>query len=330
MSNKLIYETNSAKVFIKYGIENKKTVTIEFTAKDKNSLEFETSYPEQLIIKIARIKTPEWLKNEIDRAESDIYVKPVTENSILSYVNKNEFKNKTILDFGSGSGSSSILLSKLFPESKIIGIEMVDDFVSIANDRIKFLGINNINFIKSESPKALPENLPEVDYVVMCGVYEHLLPDERTGIFLEVWKKMKKGGILFIFETPYRLYPIEFHSTLGLPIINYLPDFLTELFSKTFSRAPLKHHTWEELLRNGIRGGRPGKILKELDSTGDKAILLKPNGSIAKDYIDVWYNIYKLRDRQKLTKLMYYFGKLIYKTTGLPMTHYIYLAFQKK
>jgi len=243
MIDELIFETNSAKVFYRKNSEKQGLVKIIFDKKEKNNEEFETIYPKELLRKIAKIKTPEWLKNEIDRSESNNYVEPVIRNSLLSYIEQSAFKNKTILDFGSGSGSSSILLSRLFPESNIIGIEMVEDFVSIALDRIKFLGIKNIQFIKSESAKALPENLKEVDYVVMCGVYEHLLPDERNKIFLEVWRKIKKGGTLFLFETPYSLYPIEFHTTLGLPLINYFPDLITEFIAKKFSKVPLKQHT---------------------------------------------------------------------------------------
>jgi len=58
--------------------------------------------------------------------------------------------------------------------------------------------------------------------------------------------------------------------------------------------------------------------------------MLKPLSDFAKDNLEIWHNIYKKRDRQKLVKIMYYLGKLIKMLTGITMTHYIYLAIQKE
>lgn len=326
----LIYEDDSAYVFVEENDLSQYQVIVKYKDRINSENKFTTSYPKSLVAKIAKVKKPAWLENEISREESDDYVQPVIKNSILSYLKPENFLNKLILDFGSGSGSSSIILSKLFPDSKIIGVEMIDDFIDIAEERIEYLGIKNVKFIKSESPEYLPKGIKSPDFIVMCGVYEHLLPKEREGIFLDIWKLLKPGGVLFLIETPYSLYPIEFHTTQGLPLINFLPDSIAYHYAKKFSKANLKNNSWQRMLRDGIRGGRPGCIKNQLNSTGEKALTLKPLKNIAKDNLEIWYNIYKIRGRQKLVKIMYYFGKSVKMLTGITMTHYIYLAFQKE
>lgn len=330
LNDNLIYEDDSAFVFVKEDASAQNQVVVKYKNPTNSENKFTTSYPSSLIAKIAKAKTPAWLEDEISREESEDYLRPVVKNSILSYLKPENFTNKVILDFGSGAGSSTIILSKLFPDSEIIGVEMVDEFFNIAEERIKFFGLKNVKFVKSESPEHLPKDIKSPDFIVMCGVYEHLLPKEREGIFLNIWKLLKPGGVLFIIETPYSLYPIEFHTTQGLPLINFLPDSLAYLYAKHFSRANLKGKDWQRLLRDGIIGGRPGYIRSQLNSTGEKALILKPLKNMAKDNVEIWYNIYKIRSRQSLVKIMYCFGKFFKMLTGITMTHYIYLAFQKQ
>ncbi|MFA7359927.1 MAG: class I SAM-dependent methyltransferase [Candidatus Kapaibacterium sp.] len=222
----LVYEDDSAYVFVNELDSSQNQVIVKFKNPKNSENRFTTSYPKSIISQISKVKTPAWLEDEINGEESEVYLKLVLKISILSYLKHECFTNKLILDFGSGSGSSTIILSKLFPDSEIIGIEMVDEFIKIAEEKIKFLGLKNVKFIKSESPEYLPKNIKSPDFIVMSRVYEHLLPKEREGIFLEIWNLLKTGGVLFIIETPYSLYPIEFHTTQGLPLINYLPDNL--------------------------------------------------------------------------------------------------------
>ena len=88
------------------------------------------------------------------RDEDPNYVQRNLELSIFAYVDKEIFKNATILDFGCGSGSSSLILSRLFPTADLVGVELVEEFVSIAEKRAEYYGLKNVTFLVSPDGKA--------------------------------------------------------------------------------------------------------------------------------------------------------------------------------
>lgn len=140
----------------------------------------ETSYPVELIDLILRVKGPGFLCDEIMRDEHPLYVRMHLEKAILGYADESRFAHKRILDFGCGSGASSMILSSLFPTAEIVGIDLMGDLLSIAKARAQHYGFNNVTFLQSPSGAELPEGIGIFDFVVLSAVYEHLLPDERS------------------------------------------------------------------------------------------------------------------------------------------------------
>jgi len=250
---------------------------------------WETSYPIDLIEKILEAKGPGWLCDEIMREESPGYIKEAMKYNILCYVSEEEFKNKKILDFGCGSGASTILLRRMFPASTIVGIELEEKLLSIAKLRARHYGFDEIKLIVSPEADSLPEDIGRFDYILLNAVVEHLLPDERKTLLQKIWDHLKPGGILFLNGIPHRYLPVEFHTTSGLPLINYLPDKPAYFYARYFSRRNLKNKSWEGLLRKGIRGSTVSEILNILKISPLKPILLNPCRMGAKDRTDLWY-----------------------------------------
>jgi 2-polyprenyl-3-methyl-5-hydroxy-6-metoxy-1,4-benzoquinol methylase len=289
-----------------------------------------TNYNMMLIEKILNVKGPSWLCDEITRDEDKKSVFADLKYSIFSYINKENFEGKTVLDFGCGCGSSIVNLSRLLPKSNIIGVDIEEKYLEIAEMRKEFYKLDNVSLILSPATDKLPLQ-QKVDYILLSAVYEHLLPYERKILLFQLWSSLKSGGILFINQTPDRRFPIETHTT-GLPFINYLPDKLTHLLATKLSKRINREISWNKLLRNGIRGATPNEIYHHLLSFDKNFLFLKPGYSGIHCQSDIWYSSAKMRFssnskilKDKIKKLLYELA-IFFKISLAP---YISLAFKK-
>jgi len=301
--------------------------------------ECETAYPVELIRKIMEAKPLRWVCDEIVREESPGAVYAKIKYNVLGYLRAEDLSGKRILDFGSGCGASTMNLCRIFRDSDITGIELLPKQVAVAEARRDFYGYPNLHFILSPENAELPPGPGEFDYVNLNAVYEHLLPSERRGLLPKLWGLLKKGGILFISETPYRYSLFEVHTT-GLPLINFLPDFAVNFLVRRLSIAVKMEDPWTTYLRNGIRGGSEGEIMRILGALPGKALLLDPgsgSGYHRRESYPVTLDEFSSRYRFSVSSSKYHFPKKafhsairrIHRITGLPVAGDISLAIQK-
>jgi len=289
----------------------------------------ETAYPIELIEQIFKAKGPGWLCDEIARDESPDYSGAALKWQLLSYIDEEAFEDARILDFGCGSGASSCSLSRMFPTSKIIGVELEDELLAIAKARVKFYGLQNVELYHSPDPENISDDLGEFDYIIMTGVYEHLLPKERQNLLPQLWTHLKPGGILFLHETPNKNFPIETHTTGGLPLINYLPKNIALLYVRNFSKRNLSLDSWTTLLRKGIRGGSLKEILNILSTSEYKPILMDPSRLGIKNRIDLWYQISEKTKYGAAKKIIRKVISIINAISSIELTPYLELAIRK-
>jgi 2-polyprenyl-3-methyl-5-hydroxy-6-metoxy-1,4-benzoquinol methylase len=288
-----------------------------------------TDYPFELIEDVLLVKGPAYLCDEISRDENPRYVQHSFRWDILSYVGKEEFAGRRVLDFGSGSGASSMVLARMFPEAKIVGVEVVSKFVELARHRAAFYGVDGrVSFQLSPASSTLPAEIGDFDYIVFSAVYEHLYPSEREVILPLLWSHLKPSGVLFLDQTPYRWFPIEMHTT-GLPLINYLPDRLTLYCARRFSKRVSLNASWLDLLRSGIRGGSTREIMSILNREGGKAELLNPSYLGVKDHIDLWYQLSSTTRKPLTKKLMMWGFRAVKAVTGMTIIPSLSLAIRK-
>lgn len=290
---------------------------------------WETHYPVELIERVLRIKGAASLCDEIARDESPQYVEHDFRWDILSFEAPEAFVGKRILDFGSGAGASTMVLARLFPESRIEGVELVSDYVELAQERAKFYGTDDrIRFHLSPNGSSLPTNIGQFDYIFFSAVFEHLLPAERRTVLPLLWTHLKPGGTMFLDQTPYRWFPIEQHTT-GIPFLNYAPDTIAIRLARRFSRRVRSNETWEELLRRGIRGGSVREIMAILSKDGRRAELRNPGREGVRDAIDLWYRLSGETRWPIVKSLMRHAFKVIRSLTGVTMVPTLSLAIQK-
>jgi len=290
---------------------------------------WETAYPLELIEHVLQVKGPSYLCDEIMRDEDPRYVQHSFRWDILSYVEENGFAGRHVLDFGSGSGASSMVLARMLPAAKIVGVELVPEYVELAQRRARFYGVDDrVKFHLSSDPNSVPASIGQFDYIIFSAVYEHLFPSERRALLPLLWSHLRPGGVIFVDQTPYRWFPIEMHTT-GLPFINYLPDRLALACAQYFSKRVRRDESWPELLRKGIHGGTTREIMGILNRDGRKAELLKPARFGVKDHIDLWYRLSSTTRKPLIKRIMMWGLRTVKATTDITMIPTLSLAIQK-
>jgi len=229
-----------------------------------------------------------WLCDSLARHDDPEYVTKAVGKQLLAYVDASGFRGKRLLDFGCGSGASTLCMGAMFPDTKIVGVELNAHSIELARRVLAARQLPNVEFLVSPDPNGLPPGIGTFDFVMLSAVYEHLLPEERRRVMPLLWSCMNYGGILFVNQTPYRYFPFEHHST-GLWFINYLPDRLSLFLARKFSKmnpATNQSQDWNAHLRGGIRGGTEAEILSNLRrSTGVRPTVLQPK---AQDRAAYW------------------------------------------
>jgi SAM-dependent methyltransferase len=288
-----------------------------------------TRYPVELIESVLEVKGLGYLCEEIARDEDPGFVERVLRWAVLSYVDPEAFRGKRLLDFGSGAGASTLILARLLPETEIVGVELMPELSALAGARAEFHGVSNLTFLLSPSPTELPADLGTFDFIVFSAVYEHLLPVERAELFPRVWGALRPGGILFLNQTPYRWYPHEYHTT-GLPLLNYVPDALALRAARRLSSRVSRTASWDELLRDGIRGATQAEVVRMLAGAGGETpVVLRPRHGGCRDTIDIWYG-YSSPRRPLLKTVMRAGFRAIRRLTGEVMTPELDIALQRR
>ncbi len=290
-----------------------------------------TSYPIDLIKAILDVKGPDLIE-DIQREEDKTTLEWLLKTNLLSYIKPERFDNKKILDYGCGCGTSTLVLNRIFPKSRITGTDIIKSFLSVAELRKTYYAVQNCDFILT-SKNSLPSNLGKYDFIILSAVYEHLLPLERQSLLSQMWKILNPMGLIFIFDTPNRFFPLEMHTT-GLPLLNYLPDHITEILARRWSKKIDPNVPWKILLRSGIRGATAGAILKSLKKIVPRQfVYLRPNRLGNHNFIDLWYQVYVKNIHSKLIQILLKTLRIIlkafYNLSGIFLGHSISVVIKK-
>ena len=69
---------------------------------------------------------------------------------LVEYILDSPINKKSILDIGTGTGAISLALANNLDESKVIGVDISDEALSLADENKKRLALDNVNFLKSD------------------------------------------------------------------------------------------------------------------------------------------------------------------------------------
>jgi len=289
---------------------------------------FESFYGEKVAQAILDMEGVYRLVKELRREEGPFGMEKALRYYTLSFLPEEDFAGKRLLDFACGCGSSTMALSRIFPDTFITGIDRMEDCIHVCNLKKEQLGLERVSFIASTSDTRLPDSLEQIDHCIICASYEHFLPSERRPLLHDIWGRLPTGGVLFICQTPHRYSPIGTHGA-RVPMLNYLPDSLAFRIDRWIAKDWHGQFTDEEILRAGFRGGSMEEIGAILQETDFLPFFLEPNRLGVKDSIHLWMLTKDISNLGTLKRIYGAFCRVFKTVTGLTIEPYVNLAIRK-
>jgi 2-polyprenyl-3-methyl-5-hydroxy-6-metoxy-1,4-benzoquinol methylase len=194
-----------------------------------------------------------------------------------------ETKDKLILDAGCGSGYKSLVLAEANPGAKIIGIDLSEESVKLARQRLHYHGFEATEF-HALGIEELPKLGLEFDYI-NCDEVLYLLPDPVAG--LKAMKSvLKPDGLIRTnlhnayqrapFYRAQQLFklmglmdnnPTEFEEEAVIETMQALKDQVrlkVESWGKSYREAKEPDHLKELLYSNQLLIGDKGFTVTDL------------------------------------------------------------------
>jgi 2-polyprenyl-3-methyl-5-hydroxy-6-metoxy-1,4-benzoquinol methylase len=220
-------------------------------------------------------------KIPLDHSPKTDYQSLYIHNLVTAYYLRNQkvidTEGKVILDAGCGSGYKSLMLAEANPGAKIIGVDISEESVKLARQRLQYHGFNNTDFY------AIPlEDLPDLglkfDYI-NCDDVLYLVPDPVVGL-KALQAVLKPDGIIranlhsslqrasyYAVQKVFKIMglleenPREMEIGIAKEIIEELQDNVA-IKARTWNLPVEKNEEW--LLANYLIQGDKGYTIPEV------------------------------------------------------------------
>ena len=143
-----------------------------------------------------------------------------------SWINVYDFKNKKILDIGSGSGRDSLYLAQV--GGRVLAVDFIDKMIESAKKK-DF--INSVEWLCDSLPALTKVKSNDFDFVLVSAVIMFLNQLEQKQSIQRIYDLLRVGGILIITSKKDIIDPIEtplfedfiiFSHKLGFHVIEQL------------------------------------------------------------------------------------------------------------
>ncbi len=104
----------------------------------------------------------------------------------------------TYCDFGCGKGLTLNLLAACNPDGVFYGVDINPSHIASAKELAERTGLTNVTFIEANFDDLKPEDLPELDYATVTGIYSWLPVPTRKYLVSYIENRLKDSGLCFI------------------------------------------------------------------------------------------------------------------------------------
>ena len=143
-------------------------------------------------------------------------------------------KNMKVLDVGCGRGEMVLYVAKQGADS--IGIDYSIDAIKLARlarDKKNKKLRNRMEFYIMNAKQMKFKDFT-FDTIIITDVIEHLYDDELNAVFSEIYRVLKKNGILVIHTAPNKLFNEITYKYYSYPVSTFLVNFWNFITGKKY------------------------------------------------------------------------------------------------
>ena len=145
--------------------------------------------------------------------------------------------NDKILDLCTGTASNALGISKAIPTTDIVGVDLSENMLKVAREKVKKANIKNIKLHEMDATKLSFEN-ESFDKILISLVLHEMEEELRSKILSEAKRVLKKDGRIIVTEWErssklwQRLLFMPIHLLEPKPYREFLNEDLYSYFEK--------------------------------------------------------------------------------------------------
>ena len=126
-----------------------------------------------------------------------VNIDPAFSRELKAMVRRTVRKGDATLDIGCGTGMSTLYAAEI--ADKVVGIDFSADMTRVLRKKIRQKELENIEIITGRFPEALPRD-SRFDSVVSSFAIVHFPPEQRAGVYRQIFGLLSDGGRLGLFS----------------------------------------------------------------------------------------------------------------------------------
>ena len=108
-----------------------------------------------------------------------------------------------MIDFGSGSGATSIRLARENSNASIVAVDLREKMVGLAKDKVSKGSVRNVTFVNGDLTNLKNYNLSNANLILMMYSFKYIADplENKINFLTDLYNRMQPGAYLIIGET---------------------------------------------------------------------------------------------------------------------------------